>query len=85
MTAYHKMNQQYREALMRALAENINDGLTAAVGDVCFTLIVWPETEGALSNYISNAGRAEMIKALRETADRLEQRLDVGPVIGGMQ
>ena len=70
---------------MRGLAMGIEEGLTAAVGDVCFMLIVWPETEGALSNYISNADRSEMIKALRETADRLEARQDAGPVVGSVQ
>lgn len=31
------------------------------------------------SNYISNAERRDMIKALRETADRLERSQDIRP------
>jgi len=86
MTAFTKMGQREREALMRVLAEAVSNvlGKTASCR-VHFTLIVWPEKDGALSNYISNADRSCMIKALRETADRLETRQDMQPVVGGIQ
>lgn len=39
-----------------------------------YAVIVFPFYSGGVSNYISNAQRSDMIKALRETADRLEQK-----------
>ncbi len=41
-----------------------------------FALIVFPFYDAGMSNYISNAEREDMIKALRETADRLESKQD---------
>ena len=34
------------------------------------------------SNYVSNCRREEMIQALRDTAQTLEDGLDIGPTIG---
>lgn len=36
-----------------------------------FCLLVFPFHEGGISNYITNANREDMIKALFETAERL--------------
>lgn len=47
-----------------------------------FALIVFPFGDSGTSNYISNAERKDMIKALRETADRLELNEDI-PVTEG--
>lgn len=44
-----------------------------------FALIVFEFDAPALSNYISNAQRPDMIKALRETANRLEKRMGDQP------
>lgn len=41
-----------------------------------FALIVFPFYGPGTSNYISNAQRCDMIKALRETADRIEKNQD---------
>lgn len=42
-----------------------------------FALIVFPfGDKNKFSNYISNAQRADMIKALRETANRLDHKQD---------
>lgn len=44
--------------------------------DFGFTLLVFPFSRPGTSNYISNASREDMIKSLRETADRLEKKQD---------
>lgn len=78
-TNYKSMNQQEREIFMREIAGMIDSQLDE---EICFTLIVWPEHHQALSNYISNGNRVDVIKALRETADRLERNMDMPPVMG---
>ena len=40
------------------------------------TILVFPYHNAGESNYISTANRKDMIKHLRDTADRLEQRDD---------
>lgn len=41
------------------------------------TLLVYPfHSKNGVANYISDAERSDMIKYLRETADRLEKRQD---------
>jgi hypothetical protein len=42
-----------------------------------FTVLFWPFGEHGIAQYGSNSERADMIKALRECADRLERRQDV--------
>lgn len=46
--------------------------------DFGFAILVFPLGSGGESNYISNADRSDMIKALRETANRLENKEDYG-------
>lgn len=58
---------------MRKLGDFIKKKLPSGWG---FALIVFRFHEPGISNYISNAERASMITALRETADRLENRED---------
>lgn len=41
-----------------------------------FCVIVFNFNNPGISHYVSNADREDMIKALRETADRLEKRQD---------
>lgn len=41
--------------------------------DFGFALIVYKFKEAGVSNYISNGERSDMIKALREIADRLDK------------
>ena len=41
-----------------------------------FTLLVFPFSQPGVSNYISNANRSDMIKALRKAADMLENKED---------
>jgi GH25 family lysozyme M1 (1,4-beta-N-acetylmuramidase) len=58
---------------MQQMAEKIIKMLPKDFG---FTITVFPFNNPGVSNYISNANRSDMIKALRETADRLEKRQD---------
>lgn len=70
------------EQRMRDLAQYIDENTGPRAS---FTLIIWPEDAAKLTNYISNADRADVIQALRETADRLETRADMPPAVGGVQ
>ena len=45
-----------------------------------FTLLVW--NDPAVAQYVCNCERADVIKALREAADRLESRSDVPRGLG---
>lgn len=62
------------EEHMRDLATVIDRMNVEAFGDrKGFVLLVFEFGAPGVSNYISNAARSDMIKALRELADRLEQ------------
>jgi hypothetical protein len=54
----------------RAIAEEMNDATTGP--PMGFALLCFDFGEGGFSAYFSNAQRPDMIKHLRETADRLE-------------
>lgn len=58
---------------MQQMAEKVKSMLPK---DFVFTILVFPLNEPGVSNYISNANRSDMIKALREVADRLEAKQD---------
>lgn len=77
--------QQRIEHGMECLAAGINDVLTEQFGGKGFALIVFEFAKPGISNYISNAKRADMITALRETADRLERNQDVPPACSTVQ
>jgi len=59
------------QTIAGALNEILNPG-----GDrsTKFMLVVFGFDAPGISNYVSNANREDMIKAMRETADRLERR-----------
>jgi hypothetical protein len=57
---------------MREIADVVRDRLPDELG---FAVLVF-EFGGGPASYISNASRADMIAALREQADLLEQRRD---------
>lgn len=57
---------------MRQLAKKIQQEIPG----LGFTLLVFEFNDPGMSNYIANAQREDMIKCLRETADRLEGRQD---------
>lgn len=58
---------------MKAMAKKVEAMLPKDFG---FTILVFKFNKPGESNYISNANREDMIKALRETADRLEKKQD---------
>lgn len=58
---------------MQKMAKAVEKFLPKEFG---FTLLVFPFNTPGTSNYISNANRADMIKAMRESADRLEKKQD---------
>ncbi len=58
---------------MKKMASRVNKLLPKDFG---YTILVFPFNNLGVSNYISNANRSDMIKVLRETADRLEQKED---------
>lgn len=65
---------------LQAIAAQIERSLAAsssADGRPLFTLLVWTDdaSEGLGAHYVSNAEREDVIRALRETADRLERRV----------
>lgn len=60
--------------LARLLERNLPPGPSAR-GKALFTLLVFEEE--LIGHYVSNANRQDIIKTLRETADRLEKREDI--------
>jgi hypothetical protein len=64
----------------RGLAKNIEAQLPpgpSAKGKCLFALVVADTVEPGVGQYVSNVQRADMIRMLRETADRLENREDI--------
>lgn len=49
----------------------------SAHGKCLFALIVADAVEPGIGQYVSNVQRADMVRLLRETADRLERREDI--------
>jgi hypothetical protein len=62
------------QGILRQIGRKIANWLARAYGEkLGFALLVFRfGDDGKSSDYISNADRQDMIKALRETADRLE-------------
>ncbi len=58
---------------MQKMAKKVEKMLPKDFG---FTLLVYPFSKPGTSNYISNGNRKDVIKAMRETADRLEKKQD---------
>lgn len=65
------------EKLMETMAKGIDITLKRYVGKMGFALIVFELGKPGISNYVSNASREDMIKSLREAADRLEKNQDI--------
>ena len=63
-------------ALGVAITETLKKELSEGIG---FALILFEFNNPGIGNYVSNAERPDMIKALRETADRLEKNQDIPP------
>ena len=65
------------EDLMKMLGYAIEHTLEDNFGKMGFALLVFDFGAPGTGNYISNANREDMIKSLRETADRLEKNQDI--------
>ena len=66
------MAQDYMQAAAKAVDKTLkNNNLEAG-----FCVLVFGFDRPGIANYVSNADRESMIKALRETADRLEKNQD---------
>lgn len=61
---------------MQLAAQAVDEKLKEHDIDACFCLLVLPKHAAGIANYIANVERNSMIKALRETADRLEKNQD---------
>jgi hypothetical protein len=64
------------EPELRELCNGVANGVKARLPPRTLFTVLMFEDDG-IAQYVSNANRAEMIKTLRETADRLESREDV--------
>lgn len=73
-----KLLQDMTEVELRALTTEILNVLKELLPDeTCFTVLFSPFGSHGIAQYGSNANRSDMIRALCETADRLERRQDV--------
>ncbi|WP_234110177.1 hypothetical protein [Chryseobacterium sp. R2A-55] len=66
------MTKQIGGQEMRDLADKIRKEIPG----LGFALLVFQFHEPGMSNYISNGQRKDMIKAMKETIDRLEKQQD---------
>lgn len=73
-----KKLEDMTEPELRALTARVLDAIKFRLpADTGFAVLFWPHGEHGISQYGSNCRREDMIKALRECADRLERRQDV--------
>jgi hypothetical protein len=73
-----KQLEDMNEVELRELTTAILRDIEAALPPMtAFTVLFWPFGTHGIAQYGSNCHRGDMIKALRETADRLERREDV--------
>lgn len=74
------------ESFLQEIAIMIDEKLKVSCGrKIGFALVVFEFDNPGIGNYVSNAERESMIKALRETADRLKLRQDIPKTIGSVQ
>ena len=64
------------EAALQDIARTIDGALPEGI---VFTLITYTVGAGGYSAYVSNGNREDMIKALKETVERLESKSTSGP------
>lgn len=65
------------EPELAKLTDEVLNGVKAKLpAGTCFTVLFWPFGQPGIGQYGSNAERSDMIKGLREVADRLERRQD---------
>lgn len=74
------------EEFMRIMASAIEESLAEAFEQkMGFALFCFEFGKPGISNYISNADRSDMIKALKETIKRFENGEFMPAIIGGKQ
>lgn len=73
------MDIRYTEEKMREAGRAIESIMPKGLG---FALVVFDFKNPGIGNYISNAQRPDMVKSLRETANRLENNEDIPPATG---
>ena len=72
-----------QEKDLSEIARNISDQLKSLYGkSMGFALTIFEFYNPGVGDYVSNAERSDMIKALRECADRLEAKEDIPKTIG---
>lgn len=71
------------ETTLSVLAAGLDEVVKSEFGaGMGFALLVFDYGQPSIGHYVSSAKREDMIKALRETADRIEKRQDIPPAIG---
>jgi hypothetical protein len=77
MNAQDQKTRESMEKICRDIGQLIGSAMPEGWG---FSLLVFEfGGPGGNASYISNARRVDMIKALREQADRLERHEDIRP------
>jgi hypothetical protein len=72
-----------KDEALQHIARHLNEVLEIVFGErVAFALLIFRSDHPTLADYLSNVEREEMIKALRETANRLENGEDFPRIIG---
>jgi hypothetical protein len=74
MKALEDMNEVELRHLTNLICNMMADAIPPNCG---FAVLFWPCGQNGISQYGSNCRREDMVKALREAADRLESRTDV--------
>lgn len=72
------------EEVLKGVALAVDETLQHFFGDIGFIFLTFQFNAPGIANYVANAERATIIKALRETADRLEQKQDIPPALNGV-
>jgi len=73
-----KQLEDMTEPELRELTRMVLDAMSMLLPPgTGFAALFWPIGQHGVSQYGSNCKREDMIKALRECADRLERRQDV--------
>lgn len=77
--------QKQIEAMLIGIAKALDCVIQEKLGLMGFAVLIFDFYDPGISNYISNAQRDDMIQALRELADRLEQNETMPPGHGTIQ
>jgi hypothetical protein len=74
------MTEPELKAMFSGIAKWLENALPPGPGprgNCLFALVVTDSIEPGVGQYVSNVVRSDMVKMLRETADRLERREDI--------